>query len=174
MEELLQFWFAHRDDWWSRSAAFDEELRRRFGRLRDEVQAGAHEDWRETGRGALAYVIALDQLSRNLFRDDRRAFEADAQALRAARAAIDRGEDARLSLDERVFLYMPFMHSESMDDQERSVQLFRVLGEPLEYAERHRDVIRRFGRFPHRNAALGRASTAEELEFLRQPGSSFG
>lgn len=175
MDEVLAFWFSHSGDWWVRSAAFDEEIRRRFEGLRAEVLRGEHEDWKDTARGTLAYVIVLDQFSRNLYRKDGRAFEGDGQALAAARMAIARGDDAGLTQDERFFLYMPFMHSEDLEEQERSVELFRALGdaEGLKYAEQHRDVVRRFGRFPHRNTILGRTFTAHELDFLKEPGSSF-
>ena len=174
MNEVLAFWFSHRDHWWKKSADFDEEIRRRFGPLHTEIMNGAHDDWRTTPAGALAYVIVLDQLSRNMFRNDARAYRSDDRALAASREALARGDDAALSLDERMFLYMPLMHSEDVTDQERCVGLFGSLGDDnLRAAERHRDVIRRFGRFPHRNATLGRVSTAEELAFLKEPGSSF-
>ena len=117
----------------------------------------------------------LDQFSRNMFRGDGRMFASDAQAAAAARAAIDRGDDGELLPNERMFLYMPLMHSEDLADQDRCVALFQSLGMPREqgFAEQHRDIIRRFGRFPHRNQQPGRTSTPEELEFLSQPGSSF-
>src|SRR5471030_2675336 len=175
MDEVLAFWFSHRDRWWRCSADFDEELRRRFGSLHDEVLNREHEDWRETPAGALAYVLVLDQFSRNLFRGDARAWRSDDRALAASREALARGDDAALTKDGRTFLFMPFMHSEELADQERGVALFAANeeGEGLRAAERHLDVIRRFGRFPHRNALLGRSSTAEELAFLKEPGSSF-
>jgi uncharacterized protein (DUF924 family) len=175
MNEVLAFWFSDRDHWWRKSADFDEEIRRRFGPLHAEITNGEHDDWRKTPAGTLAYVIVLDQLSRNMFRNDARAYGSDDRALAASREALSRGDDGALSVDERTFLYMPLMHSEDVTDQERSVALFGSLGDDdsLRAAERHRDVIRRFGRFPHRNAVLGRASTAEELAFLKEPGSSF-
>jgi len=174
IEDVLGFWFADSKRWWTKDTAFDAEIRDRFLGLHDAVERGAREEWLETARGALAYVIVLDQFSRNMFRGSARMFEGDERALSAARSAIDRGFDQGLSTDERSFLYMPFMHSEDIADQDRSVQLFAsTVPESLSYAEKHRAVVRRFGRFPHRNALLARASTAEELEFLKQPGSSF-
>ncbi len=118
-------------------------------------------------------MIALDQLSRNLFRDGPRAFENDARALEVARVGVALGADRALARDERSFLYLPFMHSEELAAQERSVALFADFPEQRPFAEAHRDIIRRFGRFPHRNAALGRVSTPEERAFLQGPGSSF-
>ena len=176
MEEVLACWFSASDRWWRRDAAFDEEIRARVGPLREEILRGEHADWRGTARGALAYVVVLDQLSRNMFRGTPRAFEGDARALGAAREALARGDDATLASDERLFLYMPFMHSEALADQDRSLALFRALGgaDALHAAEKHHAIIARFGRFPHRNAILGRASTPEEIAFLEEPGSSFG
>lgn len=175
IEEVLAFWFADPARWWKKDPAFDAEVRAHFGALHEEIERGAHEDWLGTPRGALAYVIVLDQLSRNMFRGTPRMFASDARALAAAREALDRGHDAALAPAERSFLYMPFMHSEDLADQERCVELFRAAGLPgqLRYAEQHRDIVRRFGRFPHRNEILGRASTDEERAFLAQPGSSF-
>lgn len=174
IDEVLRFWFADPDRWWVKDPAFDAEIRDRFGALHAAIERGEHEAWLDTPRGALAYVIVLDQFSRNIFRGTPGMFAADARALAATNAAIARGHDAALSPQERGFLYMPLMHSEALADQDRSVALFGALGTgQLDYAERHRDIVRRFGRFPHRNAILGRASTPEELEFLTQPGSSF-
>ena len=174
IDDVLTFWFADPGRWWKKDPAFDEQIRDRFLALHEVIERGEHEGWLETARGTLAYVVVLDQFSRNLFRGSARSFACDARALAAARGALDRGFDRLLSVDERSFLYMPFMHSERIADQDRCVQLFASESpESLSYAERHRDIIRRFGRFPHRNAPLGRPSTPEELEFLKQPGSSF-
>ena len=162
-----------------KDAAFDEELRGRFGELHAKAARRELEGWRDSPEPMLALVILLDQLSRNLFRNDARAFAQDAHARECAGQALSRGDDLELLPVQRTFLYLPFEHSESLDDQERSVDLMRSLDAFAEtrgmsgYAVRHCDVIRRFGRFPHRNAALGRASTPEEAEFLRQPGSGF-
>jgi uncharacterized protein (DUF924 family) len=172
-EDVLAFWFADPGRWWRKDAAFDAEVRGRFLGLHVAIAAGECRDWPETPRGALAYVIVLDQFSRNMFRDSARMYETDETALAAARRALDRGFDQQLSADERMFLYMPFMHSENIADQDRCVALFSPLEQWLRYAEQHRNIIREFGRFPHRNALLGRPSTPEELEFLTRPGSSF-
>ena len=174
IDDVLTFWFADPGRWWKKDPAFDDEIRDRFLELHEAVRRGEREDWRATPHGALAYVIVLDQFSRNLFRGSARSFEGDPQALAAARDALDRGFDRGLSTDERMFVCMPFMHSEDIADQDRCVALFASGPlESLSYAEKHRDIVRRFGRFPHRNAALGRPSTAEEAEFLKEPGSSF-
>jgi uncharacterized protein (DUF924 family) len=174
VDEVLAFWFADPARAWRKDPAFDAEVRDRFGALHAEVDGGAHEAWRETARGALAYVIVLDQLSRNMHRGTARMFACDGRALAAARDAVDRGLDGELPADQRAFLYMPFMHAEDLAAQDRAVALFEALGGNMaSYAVRHRDIVRRFGRFPHRNEALGRASTEDELAFLTQPGSSF-
>jgi uncharacterized protein (DUF924 family) len=173
IDEVLAFWFDDPGRWWKKDPAFDAEVRDRFLELHDAVVRDEREDWLATSRGTLAYVIVLDQFSRNMFRDSARMFEGDPRALAGARRALDRGFDRGLSCDERMFLYMPFMHSEDIADQDRGVELFASLQQWLPYAEKHRDIIRRFGRFPHRNPLLGRPSTSEELEFLKQPGSSF-
>lgn len=172
---MLAFWMADPARWWVKDPAFDAEIRARFGALHQEIAQGKHEDWRSTARGALAYVVVLDQFSRNMYRDTPGMFASDAQARAAARAAVDAGFDQALPAAERDFLYMPFMHSEELADQDRGVALFEAAGATgtLRYAEMHRDIVRRFGRFPHRNAVQGRASTPEERDFLAQPGSSF-
>ncbi|HTI46441.1 MAG TPA: DUF924 family protein [Casimicrobiaceae bacterium] len=187
---VLAFWFgsadgaadadrAERREWFSKDAAFDAEIRTRFGPLIAQAVAGGLGDWCGTPRGSLARVIVLDQFTRNAFRDSADAFSGDERARATADRAIERGFDRMLAPLERRFLYMPFEHSEAIEDQSRSVTLFRQLAEdtglhdPVAWAERHAEVIRRFGRFPHRNAVLGRASTPQELEFLSMPGSRF-
>jgi uncharacterized protein (DUF924 family) len=187
-EQVLAFWFGapgdawfgrFRPEWFQKNAAFDQAIRRRFSSLLEALTEGEHQDWLLSPRGALAFVIVLDQFSRNLFRDDARAFVQDALARSAADQAIRRGFDAETPPVERGFFYLPFMHSEDLGDQARSVALYEALAEgdagnsSLDYARRHRDIIARFGRFPHRNAALGRPSTPEEVAFLSQPGSGF-
>ncbi|HVO87045.1 MAG TPA: DUF924 family protein [Casimicrobiaceae bacterium] len=196
-QAILDFWFdgepgsasrentgtrpqqASRPEWFRKSEAFDARIRERFGTAIAAAVAGAFGEWCGEPRGALARVILLDQFTRNSGRDTPAAFAGDARALATARNAVDRSLDRELGPYERWFLYMPFVHSEGIADQERAVALFRALAdqtglsEPLPWAERHAAVIRRFGRFPHRNAVLGRASTPEELEFLEQPGSRF-
>jgi uncharacterized protein (DUF924 family) len=187
-EEVLAFWFGtpsdpwfgqFRPEWFRKDAAFDDEVRRRFSSLHQALTEGQHRDWLLAPRSALGCVIVLDQFSRNMFRGDARAFAQDALARRAADEAIRRGFDAEVAPVERTFFYLPFMHSEELADQDRSVALFGALAggdvnsSSVDYARRHRDIIARFGRFPHRNAALGRPSTPEELTFLSEPGSGF-
>lgn len=177
-EEVLAFWFApgREAQWFKRDGAFDAEVRDRLGPLSEQALDGALDHWAGTARGALALVILLDQVPRNLFRGRARAFAGDARALALAKQAIERGFDRDLAASQRLFLYMPLEHCESMEEQELCVALTAALdGNPdwLDYAVRHRDIIARFGRFPHRNAVLGRRSTPEEEAFLKQPGSSF-
>ncbi len=183
-EAILEFWFGPpphrpRDAWFRKDASFDAVVRERFGDAVDDALAGGLVHWSRTARGALAHVILLDQFTRNIHRDTPRAFAGDALALAAAREAIARGFDRELEPIERGFLYLPFEHSEEWAMQERSLALFGQLAAEtgdrtlLDWAEKHAAIIRRFGRYPHRNAALGRPSTAAELEFLRLPGSSF-
>ena len=168
-----------RPEWFRKDAAFDNEIRKRFGVLHAEAAGRALEAWRASPQPMLALVVILDQFSRNLYRGDARAFAQDAMALECAHQAIARGDDLGLLPVQRQFLYMPLEHSEDLREQERCVELMRSLEafEPTkgltEWAEKHRVIIARFGRFPHRNAALGRESTPEEIEFLKQPGSGF-
>jgi uncharacterized protein (DUF924 family) len=171
--EVLDFWFQREHKaWFTKDAQFDAEIRARFLPLYEQAAAGALAGWRQEPKSCLALVIVLDQFPRNMFRGTARAFAADALARDAARTIVDQGWDKAYSADERTFAYLPFEHSESLADQELSLRLFEG-NENYEWAQKHYEVVRRFGRFPHRNAALGRASTAEEIEFLRQPGSSF-
>ena len=184
--EALDFWFGTgadrgkaRPEWYRKSEAFDAQIRRRFLALHASAALGELEAWRAKAPSMLALVVVLDQFSRNLYRDDPRAFAQDGHALACAREAIARADDAGLLPVERQFLYMPFEHSEDLADQDRAVELMTSLDTHaetrglVEWAERHRAVIRRFGRFPHRNAALGRATTPEEAAFLEEPGSRF-
>jgi len=189
---VLDFWFGPVDDpghastrpqWFRRDPAFDAQIVERFGALIEQALAGGLDDWRAPPMAplpTLASVIVLDQVTRNAFRDTARACAGDAMALRAARALVDTGLDLHLSGVQRQFAYLPFEHAEDRSLQRRSVELFAQLGrdEPalaglLEWAKRHHDIVERFGRFPHRNALLGRTSSAEEIEFLKQPGSGF-
>jgi uncharacterized protein (DUF924 family) len=174
-QDVLGFWFgSERKAWFEKNPAFDDEIRRRFLSLYEHGAAGMLSGWRQTPAGCLALVILLDQFPRNMFRGSARAFAADAHALEAARHALAMRFDQGLSVDERAFLYLPFEHSESLEDQRRACELMQPLGEEVyRYALRHKEIIERFGRFPHRNAALGRASTPGELAFLKTPGSSF-
>jgi len=177
-DEVLAFWFAggpatHRKEWFEKTDAFDAACGRFANALRD-ARAGVFDHWTATPRGALALIILLDQFSRNLHRNSPEAFAADAKARDAARDAVARGFDQSLGPVERMFVYLPFEHSEHLDDQDYAVQLFMALGEDMvRYAKDHRAVIRRFGRFPHRNAALGRISTPEELDYLAQADAGF-
>lgn len=193
---VLDYWFgAAVDDaevfaekgalWFGANAAVDAEIRARFAALREDAIAGKLDHWLASPRGRLALVILLDQFSRNLLRGDPRAFAHDALARGWVDDGLHLGADRALRICERVFFYLPLEHSESLSDQQHSVALFSVLRDEapaalrvrcddyLHYAERHRDIVARFGRFPHRNAILGRASTIEEIEFLKQLGSSF-
>jgi len=177
--EVLHFWFgegaergkAHKR-WFEKDSAFDDEIRSRFLPLYEELAAA--NEWLDSPRDCLARIVVLDQFPRNMFRGAPRAFATDALALAAAKHALARGYDHDLLAVEKQFVYLPFEHSESLADQERACALMRPLGEDLhDWALRHKAIIERFGRFPHRNAILGRASTQEEIEFLKQPGSGF-
>ncbi len=174
---VLHFWFDEIEpaQWWRVDEAFDARLGERFGALHAAAQAGELWAWRVTPAGRLAEVIALDQFSRNLFRGTARAFASDAMALALAQEAVAGGHDQALPPERRVFLYMPYMHSESRLVHVEAERLFAALahGDHLEYERRHKAIVDRFGRYPHRNEALGRASTAEETAFLAQPGSRF-
>jgi uncharacterized protein (DUF924 family) len=184
--EVLDYWFGVSPDlsqrrhlWFDKDPEVDAEIRSRFEGLHEAACHGRHDDWLASPEAALALVVVLDQFPRNMYRDTALAFAADAKALACARAALARGHDRRLLPVQRLFLYLPFEHSEDLAEQRRSVQLFAALDEEagmadaFDYALRHYCVIQRFGRFPHRNASLGRASTTEEGAFLEQPGSRF-
>jgi uncharacterized protein (DUF924 family) len=189
-QEVLDFWFGApgseaagqpRREWFVKSEAFDATVRERFGTAIAAAAAGGLREWDETGpQGVLARILVLDQLARNAFRGKPQSFAGDALALAAARGLVDTGADQGLAPLQRAFVYMVFEHAEDAGMQERAVELFTTLAaehpgfdEMLDYAHRHRGVIARFGRFPHRNAILGRASTPEEAAFLQQPGSRF-
>jgi len=180
--DLLEFWFGDTDDardvWFRPEPAFDVVLGERFGALQACAARGERDHWTESAAGALALVLLLDQLPRNLNRGAAAAFACDEHARRVARHAIARGFDQELPPVRRPFLYLPFEHSEILADQEESVRLFLSLPEGfrdkrVDYARRHHVIIARFGRFPHRNRALARLSTAAEEDFLKEPGSSF-
>lgn len=183
VRNVLDFWFGARGDpvsgtmrtgWFEPNPEFDEEIRRRFNDDVIDAGRGALDGLSATAEGVLTLVILLDQFPRNLFRDAARAFAYDSKARAVARLAVGLGLDKLLSPVERIFIYMPFQHSETIDDQIRSVALFKTLpvvpwrDEAIDYAVRHHDLIAQFGRFPHRNAVLGRTSTAEELTFLEE------
>jgi uncharacterized protein (DUF924 family) len=176
-QAVLDFWFGELTpkQWFSRDATVDRTVSERFGTLAARVATGGVPHWAGAPGGMLAAVIALDQFPRNLYRDDPRAFASDDQALALADQAIRDGADKQMSAPAKQFLYMPFMHSEAIEDQDRAVALFETIGieAARQSAHQHRDIIRRFGRFPHRNAVLGRETTDEEAGFLEQPGSRF-
>jgi uncharacterized protein (DUF924 family) len=171
--DILAFWReAGRDRWYEKDDAFDAEVRRRYLDLWRRAAAGELSSWEASDDGALALVIVLDQFPRNMFRGDARTYATDALARDVAGRAIDRGADARIDPVLVEFLYMPFMHSENLADQLRCVELFRSSPDNVKYAEEHADIIRRFGRFPHRNRLLGRATTEAEQAFLDAGGFS--
>jgi uncharacterized protein (DUF924 family) len=175
--DVLSFWFDElgRDAWFAKDEGIDAQCRDRFAPLIDEINARPIGDAVSSADHALASVIVLDQFTRNIHRDTPRAFAYDELARAIARLAIAVGLDQRLAPERRIFLYLPFEHSEAYADQLRSVELISALGDDefTRYAQAHLDVIERFGRFPHRNAILGRATTPEEITFLQQPGSAF-
>lgn len=191
-DNVLEYWFGDLMNprprpgvWFEDAAKYDDNIRDQFGALLVEAHAGKLDYWAKTPRGRLALIILLDQFTRQIYRGTPRAFENDAKARKLAREALVLREDEKLHPVEQLFLLMPLEHSETAHDQEESVKRFEVLrqrmpedfrvvaDEFVDYARRHRDIIRRFGRFPHRNAMLGRISTPAETEFLRRPGSSF-
>jgi uncharacterized protein (DUF924 family) len=176
-DDVLNFWFgeAGPDRWFKIDDSFDDTVRHRFRAVHEALATCDNGVLIADPRTALAAVIVFDQMSRNMFRGTPAAFAADPRALALAQAAIARGFDAGLTKDERMFLYLPFEHTEDAEAQARCVTLMATLDDPelTEWAEAHRSIIDRFGRFPHRNRVLGRTSTAEETEFLAQPGSAF-
>jgi len=195
-ESILEFWFGSEADdvlaakqqakmWWKKSPQVDHEIRERFADLLDMAADGKLDDWLAEPRTRLALIILADQFSRNMYRDTARAFAFDRFAQTWCKSGLDSAADRQLRPIERVFFYLPLEHSESLPDQQRSVALYKELVDTvpdehrelfegyLQFAERHRDIVQRFGRFPHRNAILGRESTEAEIAFLRQPGSSF-
>jgi uncharacterized protein (DUF924 family) len=185
-KEVLDFWFGRegepgygefREAWFTKDPEFDRLIRDRFEALYEAAAAGDLDYWKEEARSCLALVIVLDQFPRNMFRGDPRSYATDRKAQETAEYAVDHALDRELPVFQRTFLYMPFMHSESLEHQRRSVELFRRLGgsetDSSYYAVRHMEIIERFGRFPHRNEILGRQTAPEEAEFLTQPGSSF-
>ena len=186
VQDVLDFWLGpasergkSRKEWFQKDATFDANIRTRFLSLIESAIAGELDAWRNDSRSSLALLILLDQFPRNIFRGEARAFSGDARALDVARHVIANGFDQQWHPAERIFAYLPLEHSENLKDQEECLALMKALAVYPEtkdmhiWAEKHRVIIERFGRFPHRNAALGRESTAEEIEFLKQPGSGF-
>jgi uncharacterized protein (DUF924 family) len=196
IEAVLEFWFgSDRDDaavakeksalWWSKNPQLDDEIRQRFESSIKKAAASELSDWQATPRGRLALILLIDQFPRNIYRDSAQAFAYDSKALAWSLDGIDHGLDLKLRPIERVFFYLPLEHAESLEHQEQSVKRFRelvdavgaeqkhIFAEYLDFAVRHREIVARFGRFPHRNKILGRVSTPEELAFLAGAGSSF-
>ncbi len=194
--EILEMWFPEDQAranamWWGKDPALDAELRERFGPLLAQAKAGELDAWAETAEGRMALIILIDQFSRNIHRGDAQTYAADAKARALTHAGLELGHDRQLPLIQRLFFYLPLEHSEELPDQERCLELVEALAKDakadpsidedkakmyanfVEYAVSHRDIVARFGRFPHRNEILGRSSTPEEVEFLKQPGSSF-
>ena len=177
INEVVDFWRqAGPDKWFSKDESFDEACRQRFLATYEAAARGDLAEWELDPRGALALLILLDQFPRNMFRGTRRVYAADRAAVLLAERAIERGFDKAVEPELRRFFYLPFMHSEELPHQERSVALNEALGEEdsIRWARHHRDIVARFGRFPHRNALLGRASTAEERAFLAEEGAFAG
>lgn len=176
-QEVLTFWFdeIEPEQWWKKDEDFDALLVERFLDLYERASQCELFEWRQTASGRLAEIILLDQFPRNMFRGTPQAFASDAMALTLSQEAIACGADQLLTAIQRTFLYMPFMHSESAEIHKTAVELYRKNGikDNLDFEQRHRAIIERFGRYPHRNEILGRPSTAEEIEFLNQSGSSF-
>lgn len=190
---ILNFWFGedslkplqNKNIWFSKNPKVDEQMREMFEPCLEEAATGAFDDWAKTPNGALALVILCDQFPRMVYRGEDRAFSFDGRALRAAQIAMAHGFQHKYTVIERCFLYLPFEHSEDLETQKRSVELYRDLfeeaqgdertfiAEALDYAIRHHEIIAQFGRFPHRNDALGRVSSRAEREFLKRPGSAF-
>jgi uncharacterized protein (DUF924 family) len=176
-ENVLSFWFGEIAplQWWEKSSEFDNMVAQRFGALHKAAACCELYAWRETARGRLAEILVLDQFSRNIYRNQAQAFASDPQALVLAQTAVAVGADRELNVTERPFLYLPFMHSESIAIHSMAMKLLDVPGleKTLEFERKHKEIIDRFHRYPHRNALLGRESTPEEIEFLQTPGSSF-
>jgi uncharacterized protein (DUF924 family) len=196
VDSILHYWFGNSADdaevvrektvlWWKKNPEVDEEIRRRFEAMLESEIKGELASWGNSPRGQLARMLLLDQFPRNMYRGTARAFAYDEQARRLARQALDQGVDRKLRPVERVFIYLPFEHSEDVQDQATGVQLFEALLEEvpatvkqpfqnfLDFAKKHKEIVDNFKRFPHRNPLLGRESTPQELEFLKRPGSSF-
>jgi len=182
-DKILSFWFGEplemRKVWFAKDPAFDAEIRSRFLNTYEQAAADQLDAWSNSPKSCLALIIVLDQFPRNLFRGEARSFATDAKALKIAKSAIAQNFDQQVPPLQRFFFYLPLEHSENLDDQNESVRRFQAfenspeLRQTYDYAVRHRAVIQQFGRFPHRNRMLDRSSTSAEIEFLKQPGSSF-
>ncbi|MDX1695484.1 MAG: DUF924 family protein [Ketobacteraceae bacterium] len=176
-EDVIGFWFdtLSEKDWWRKDESLDDRIRDRFAACHERAAAGELVEWRQQPLGRLAEIIVLDQFSRNMFRDTPWMFMWDGMALVLAQEAVNTGADQALEGNQRAFMYMPYMHSESAFIHEKAIPLFEAPGleKSLKFEKRHKKIIDRFGRFPHRNELLGRTSTDEEIAFLKEPGSSF-
>ncbi len=196
VHEIINFWFAGLDEhgqlpqsqkakWWQKDNAFDQSIKTQFASAVEKAAAGEFDSWQATAEGSLALLILLDQFTRNIYRNDPKAFASDPKARAICHHLLEQGQDKALHPVQRVFTYLPLEHSESLDDQHHCVELFNALhdevGEQnkqefayyLDYAHKHFEIIERFGRFPHRNQVLGRESTADELAYLSEPGARF-
>lgn len=177
LDNVLSFWFEECEQafWWQKDDDFDNTIAERFGELHTQAASGELFDWRTSPDGCLAEIIVLDQFSRNIYRDKAKAFACDPLALALAQSAVARGVDQQLSQMKRNFLYLPYMHSESKVVHEAAVTIYKASGDAytLEFELKHKAIIDRFGRYPHRNQILGRASTEAEIAFLKTPNSSF-
>ena len=176
--ELLAFWFSEpvKKLWFDSTPEFDAQLKQKYLPLVERAERGDLDSWAEDALGALALVIILDQFPLNMFRDQARSFATESKARQIAEYAVDHGLDQQLSAEQKAFVYLPFMHSENPADQDKSVELFEQAGltENLRFANHHRELIRRFGRFPHRNRILGRESTVEEIDYLNSKEAFLG
>jgi uncharacterized protein (DUF924 family) len=184
VSRILKFWFGadhpdqmttQNEQWWTKDTTFDRKIEAEFSDLYQQAVAGALNDWKKDPFGCLALIILLDQFPRNMFRNTAQAFASDEAARDITRHVLEHEMDTGLPLAARLFMYLPLEHSENVDDQNAAVTLISALEDDgfSDFAIRHRDIIKRFGRFPHRNAILGRTDTPEEVEFLKQPGSGF-
>jgi uncharacterized protein (DUF924 family) len=177
IQKILDFWFSELEpkQWFMKDPALDETIKQKFESTYHEIVAGEHKAWEDSAEGCLAMILVLDQFSRNMFRDEAQAFAADNKALAVAQLAVKKAFDKALDPKQRTFVYMPYMHSEDPAVHEVVVDIFTAHGNAmsLDYEMKHKAIIDRFGRYPHRNKILGRTSTPEELDFLNQPGSSF-
>lgn len=167
-QDILEFWYAPAiaKHWFAATPALDQEIRTRFAALWQQAAAGELDAWAATPEGALALIIVLDQFPLNMYRGQPASFSSEAKAIEVAKRAVAQGFHTGLPEDRKLFMFMPLMHSERLDDQDRSVELYRANGMDPRWAEHHRTIVRRFGRFPHRNAILGRPDTPEERDYL--------
>ena len=173
--EIIDFWFVEisPSQWWKKDTSFDDIIESKFLTVHNKAIKGELFSWRGTSLGRLAEIIVLDQFSRNIYRNKPESFAYDASALILAQSAIAGGYDSALATAQRMFMYMPFMHSESLLIHEQAVTLFSGMKSSLDFEHKHKLIIEKFGRYPHRNTLLGRTSTPEEIQFLTQPNSNF-